>query len=228
MDWNLLSLLPLGIAAALAPCPLATNIAATGYIAQNLGSNKQALLAAICYTLGRILAYVSIGCLITGGLLSAPTLSFWLQETLPIYLGPVLALMGLIVLGYIPFFSLGKKPGDQTARKLIGNMGVWGALILGFLFALAICPPSAAILFGGAIPLSLQSGSESVWLGISLFGLGTSIPVVFFALLLVLSVEKAHWALKRLPKIQTIMKYGTGWFFVALGLYWIFVKILLV
>ena len=228
MDWSLLSLLPLGVAAAVSPCPLATNIAAVGFISRNLGSKRQSSLAALFYTLGRMAAYVVLGLLVSGGLSSAPMLSFWMQEKLPVYLGPVMVIMGLVILGFIPFFSLGKKPGDETARKLIDRSGVWGSLMLGFLFALALCPPSAALFFGAAIPLSMQAGSEGAWLGVSLFGLGSALPVVIFALLLTFSAEKATVAVRYMPKIQQIMKLVTGWFFLLLGGYWLFSRILLV
>lgn len=228
MDWSLLSLLPLGVAAAVSPCPLATNIAAVGFISRNLGSKRLSSLAALFYTMGRMAAYVVIGLLVSGGMSSAPMLSFWMQEKLPVYLGPVMVIMGLVILGFIPFFSMGKKPGDETTRKLIDRSGVWGSFILGFLFALALCPPSAALFFGAAIPLSMQSGSESAWLGVSLFGLGSALPVVIFALLLVFSAEKAAWTMRHMPCIQQVMKWVTGWFFLLLGAYWICSKVLFV
>lgn len=106
--------------------------------------------------------------------------------------------------------------------------GIWGAFALGFLFALALCPPSAALFFGTAVPLSIQAGSTGSLLGISLFGIGTALPVVAFALLLTFSAEKAAAAVRHMPKIQQIMNLVTGWFFLLLGGYWLFSRILLV
>lgn len=228
MDWTLLTLFPIGIATALSPCPLATNIAAVGFIAQNPGSRSHSAWASLSYTLGRMAAYVLIGLLVSQGLSSAPALSFWMQEKLPIYLGPIMMIAGLVILGVVPFFSLGKKPGVGTARLLVERGGIAGAFALGFLFALALCPPSAALFFGTAIPLSMQAGSEGAWLGVSLFGVGTAIPVVLFALLLVFSAERAAVFMRHMPHIQSVMKVVTGWFFLLLGGYWLFSKILLV
>lgn len=146
MDWPLLSLLPIGMAAAVSPCPLTTNIAAVGFISRGIGSRHQSAVASLLYTLGRVSAYVLIGWLISRGLSSAPALSFWMQEELPVYLAPVMMVTGLVILGFVPFFSLGKKPGESTAQCLMAKGGVWGAFALGFLFALALCPP-----FGGAV-----------------------------------------------------------------------------
>ena len=136
MDWPLLSLLPIGVAAAVSPCPLATNIAAVGFISRGIGSRHQSAIASLLYTLGRVSAYVLIGWLVSRGLASVPMLSFWMQEELPVYLGPVMMVAGLILLGFIPFFSLGKKPGEATAQSLMAKGGIWGAFALGFLFAL--------------------------------------------------------------------------------------------
>ncbi len=84
MDWQLLSLLGVGVAAAVSPCPLATNVAALGFISQDLDSRKRSLIASGCYTLGRVFAYVLVGLLVSKGLASAPMLSFWMQEELPV------------------------------------------------------------------------------------------------------------------------------------------------
>ena len=86
MDWQLLSLLGVGVAAAVSPCPLATNVAALGFISQDMASRRMSLIASACYTLGRVLAYVLAGLLVSKGLASAPMLSFWMQEELPVVL----------------------------------------------------------------------------------------------------------------------------------------------
>lgn len=74
----------------------------------------------------------------------------------------------------------------------------------------------------------MQAGSSGSLLGISLFGIGTAPPVVAFALLLTFSAEKAAAAVLHMLKIQQIMKFVTGWFFLLLGGYWLFRQILLV
>lgn len=216
------------MAAAVSPCPLTTNIAAVGFISRGIGSRHQSAVASLLYTLGRVSAYVLIGWLISRGLSLAPALSFWMQEELPVYLAPVMMVTGLVILGFVPFFSLGKKPGESTAQCLMAKGGVGGAFALGFLFALALCPFSAALFFGTVVPLSMQVGSGGSWLGISLFGIGTALPVVAFALLLTFSAEKASSVVRRMPEIQQIMKLVTGWFFLLLGGYWLFKQILLV
>ena len=50
----------LGLVVALHPCPLATNIAAMGYIARNTGHSRL-FVSGMFYTLGRVLAYTLLG-----------------------------------------------------------------------------------------------------------------------------------------------------------------------
>lgn len=220
------SLLLIGGTVSLAPCPMATNFAAAGYLTQSLGSRKRTLAASLLYVAGRIAAYVVIGLLVSAGLTAAPGLSYWLQEELPLYLGPLMMLAGLVILGYLPFFSFGKRPDSKKAVILLERFGLAGAFAIGFVFALALCPPSAALFFGTAVPLSLQAGNSMAWAGISAFGLGTALPVVALSLLLVFSMEKAATLTRNLPGIQFTVKLVTGWGFIGLGGYWIFTKIL--
>ena len=214
---NLLYLLGIGIAAAVAPCPLTTNLAAIGYLTRHVGSQRRVAWAAAAYTLGRMAAYVGLGLLLSLGLSQAPQVSYWLQEELPHYLAPILMIAGLVVLDCIPFLSIGSKPGAETTEKL-GRGGIGGGFLLGVLFALALCPPSAALFFGVALPVAAQSGAGA-WLGISFFGLGTALPVAGFALLLTCSAAKAAKAMQCLPRIQLICKYVSGGALLLLGAY---------
>lgn len=51
----------LGLLTAISTCPLATNIAAVGFIGKDLGSKWGALRKGLLYTLGRILGYSILG-----------------------------------------------------------------------------------------------------------------------------------------------------------------------
>ena len=205
-----------GIMTAISPCPLASNVAAISFICRNMDSHRRAAAASICYTLGRILSYIILGALIGLGLPSAPGLSLWLQEALPLYMGPVLIICGLVVLECINLPSIGRKPTGETVQKLGSSLP--GSFLLGALFAMALCPPSAAIFFGTALPLASESGSWA-WLGISIFGLGTALPVVFFAMLIVCSTARAATAMKCLPTVQKWSRNIAGILLFLLGSY---------
>lgn len=49
----------LGLLTALSPCPLATNIAAIGYIGKHIESHKEVFKRGILYTLGRMITYIA-------------------------------------------------------------------------------------------------------------------------------------------------------------------------
>lgn len=212
----LLYLILAGIMTAISPCPFASNVAAISFICRNMDSRRRAAAAATYYTLGRMFSYVVMGALIGLGLASAPALSLWLQESLPQYMGPVLIICGLIVLECINIPAIGRKPTGETIQKLGSSLP--GSFLLGALFALALCPPSAAIFFGTALPLACESGSWA-WLGISMFGLGTALPVVFFALLIVCSATRAATAMKCLPAVQKWSRNIAGILLFLLGTY---------
>lgn len=51
----------LGLLTALSPCPLATNIAAIGFIGKDIENRRRIFWNGLLYTLGRILSYALLG-----------------------------------------------------------------------------------------------------------------------------------------------------------------------
>lgn len=145
----------LGLLTALSPCPLATNIAAVGYIAKHIDSGRSAFVKGLLYTLGRMLAYTLLGVVLIAVLRSGASV-FGIRKFVAVYgemlLGPVLVVAGLYMLFgsrlNLPSFGFGGS-GERIARR--GNAG---ALLLGVLFAMAFCPTSGMFYFGMLIPLS--------------------------------------------------------------------------
>ena len=78
MDWlqtlldnsttPLLTAFLLGLLTALSPCPLATNIAAIGFIGKDIENRRQIFRNGLLYTLGRIVAYNYIDYCTEGGI----------------------------------------------------------------------------------------------------------------------------------------------------------------
>lgn len=95
------SALWLGMLTSISPCLLATNIAAISYVNRSLGQSWKTVLSSLLYTLGRVLAYTVLGALVVASLLSAPGLAVWLQKYLNLFLGPLLILVGMVLLGLI-------------------------------------------------------------------------------------------------------------------------------
>lgn len=171
----------LGILTSISPCPLATNIAAISYVGRNAGNSGLVLASSALYTLGRVAAYAVIGSLVVASLLSAPGVSVWLQKNMNLFLGPFLVLVGMILLGLIELPFL-KGNGLNWARTRVEKLGLAGSGLLGILFALSFCPVSAALFFGSLVPLAIAN--ESKMLLPAVYGVGTGIPVLIFAVML--------------------------------------------
>lgn len=218
MTWLALgSALWLGILTAISPCPLAANIAAISFIGRQAGQRSGVLGAGLLYTLGRVLAYVILGTAVMAGLLAGGEMSRVLQKYLNEILGPVLILLGMVLLGMIgsgASLSLaGAKVQQRTARG-----GVLFALPLGVLFALSFCPVSAGLFFGALIPLSVKHGSR---LALPLaYGAGTAVPVVAFAFLIAFGSEYLGTAFDRLSQVELWVRRTAGILFILSGFYY--------
>ncbi len=215
----------LGLITAIAPCPLATNITATAYIARTISSRYKVLIGGLLYTLGRMVSYTLIAAVIYFGA-SQFNVAKLFQGTGEKVLGFVLVFIGLIMLDVIKFNFI--KGGDFINRlsDKFKQQGVWGAFLLGALFALAFCPYSGALYFGMLIPLTISAGEG---LGIPiLFSFGTGLPVIFFAFVIAFSMEKLAGYFKAITKVERVMRILAGITFILTGLYYIniFLKII--
>ena len=181
----ILEVLGLGIWTAMQPCPMATNVAAISYLGRRADSRRWVLLAGLLYALGQALAYVALAIALLGSL-NAPSVSIFLQTYGNQVVGPVLVLLGMFFLGLIPV-SWSRPAISVKIQKHVDALGVWAALPLGILFALAFCPISAACFFVSLFRL-LASYDSRVILP-SVYGLGTALPVVVFSVLIAFSAQ---------------------------------------
>jgi cytochrome c biogenesis protein CcdA len=125
----------LGILTAISPCPMATNIAAIGFLGRRVAHPRAMLLAGVLYTLGRSLAYLGVALIAVWGLTSLPTLSRFLQGGFNLVLGPILILVGMVLAGLLELpWSLALA--GQGLQERVGA-GWWWPLLLGALFALS-------------------------------------------------------------------------------------------
>ena len=162
MTWLTLgSALWLGILTAISPCPLATNIAAISFIGRQSSMRKSVLFSGLCYTLGRTATYCLLGTLIMTGLLATAQISQFLQKYMNEILGPILILLGMVLLGWIGSDLSINLAGDSLQKRAERGGQGW-AVILGILFALSFCPVSAGLFFAGLIPLAIQHNSRLI------------------------------------------------------------------
>jgi len=211
------SALWLGLLTSISPCPLATNVAAISYLGRGVDQPGRVLCGGVLYIAGRAAAYVTLGLILVTGLMSMPEASRFLQLHMNRILGPVLIVAGVLLLEVLRPILPGLGRFGERLRQRLAGRGVWGAAPLGALFALSFCPVSAALFFGSLVPLALQL--ESPLLLPVLYGVGTALPVVVFALLIAFGTRFVAQAFGRVAVAERWIRRLTGVTFIGVGLY---------
>ena len=209
------AVLLLGLQTSISPCPLVTNIAAISYITRNVGKARDVLFSGLLYTVGRTLVYVLLAMLILSAMSwSGETMTRFLQTKIHGYLGPVLIVVGMMLLGMVSF-NFGGVQGEKM-QKIADKFGLWSALPLGAIFALAFCPTSAAT-FLATIALSVQFQSNVLFPMV--FGIGTAVPVLIFAGIIALNAQLLGKAFSVMSRIDWWMRTITGTLFIIVGIW---------
>ncbi|MDD5644956.1 MAG: aromatic aminobenezylarsenical efflux permease ArsG family transporter [bacterium] len=217
------SALWLGILTSISPCPLATNIAAVSFLSKKIAHPFMVFISGLAYTIGRMTAYAALGWIIISSLLSVPQVSQFLQKYFVKALGPILIITGLFLLEIIPMRFPGLSLSQKHHNRLVES-GAPGAFLLGLIFALAFCPVSAALFFGSLIPLALNS--EAGTLLPFIYGVGTGLPVLVFAVAIALGITSlSHW-FNKITKLEYYTRRITGGIFILVGLYYTGIYIL--
>lgn len=210
------SALWLGILTSISPCPLATNIAAISFIGRRVDRPHAVLNTGMLYAVGRSLVYMILAALLVSSLLSAPSVSHALQKYMNKVMGPLLILVGMILLGLINIPTRGSNLGQRVGQRA-ERWGVWGGLLLGVVFALAFCPSSAALFFGSLVPISVKY--ESRLLLPLAYGLGTALPVILFALAIAAGAGAVARAFHQVAIFERWARTATGVIFIGVGVY---------
>lgn len=212
------SALWLGILTSISPCPLATNVAAVSFLSKRIEHTKAVLWSGMAYIFGRMVSYAVLGFIIIYSLSSVPVVANFLQKYMNKALGPILVVVGLFLLNLFKFNTPGFSLSREKQNSLVG-LGIKGSFTLGAIFALAFCPLSAALFFGALIPLSLQSRCGTILP--FFYGLGTGLPVLFFAVCIAVGMQSfARW-FHKFTRLEYYARKVTGMIFILVGLYYI-------
>jgi cytochrome c biogenesis protein CcdA len=217
-EFPILAAFALGLLTAIAPCPLATNITATAFIAKTINNKKKVVLSGLLYTLGRMFSYTLIGALIYFGASKFQVAKLF-QGNGEKYIGYVLIIIGLIMLDVIKLNFIKGFNFTEKLSETFKTKGLLGSFLLGALFAMAFCPYSGALFFAMLIPMTLAS-SEGLLLPI-VFSIGTGLPVIFFAFVIAFSMERLGNYFKTITKIEKVMRIIAALTFIGTGLYYI-------
>ena len=213
-QWPLLTAFVLGVLVALHPCPMATNIAAMGYIGKNVDNRRQVFVDGLLYTLGRTVSYTLIGAVLIALIRSGVELLHFgesVSEWGERILGPLLIAIGLYLLyndllhrhDHVPHLPFGGKQA--------------GPFVLGLVFALAFCPESGIVYFGMLIPMSVESA-----LGYLLpvaFAVGTGIPVVLMAWVFAYSFSSFARFSKGMQTMKALLTRIIAVLFISAGIF---------
>jgi cytochrome c-type biogenesis protein len=207
----------LGILTSISPCPLATNIAAVSYVGRNVTGTWKVLLSGLLYTVGRMTVYVIIGVILVKSLLAAVNISFFLQTHVNKFLGPILIVVGMVLVGLISF-NVGGFGQTKRLERWVDALGLGGAFLLGAVFALSFCPVSAALFFGSLIPIAVTT--KSSLLVPSVYGAATGLPVLVFAGLFAAGVHRIGPIYEAITRREAWIRRLTGIIFILVGIYY--------
>ncbi len=207
----------LGILTSISPCPMATNVAAISFIGRRVGNPRKVLLTGMLYTAGRAMTYVVLGVILTASILSASSMSHVLQKYMNKFLGPILIIVGMILLNLIQIKTSGKGVSEGL-QKRAEAWGMWGALLLGVVFAASFCPISAALFFGSLLATAVRV--KSVALVPLLYGVGTALPVLAFSFIIAVGGKSLGNAFNKLTAFEKWARNITGALFILVGIYY--------
>lgn len=217
-QWPALTAFLLGLAVAVHPCPLATNIAAMGYIARHVNDRRSVLVNGLYYTFGRVVAYSLLGAIIVFAIKESSAATAMGQlwgdwgERL---LAPILIVIGV----YFVFAARIHKDNHcpnvaSRGGKLSGRAG---SFVLGVLLALSFCPESAIVFFGMLMPLSAKA-SFGYALPVA-FSVATAVPTVLMAWAVAYGVSGSPALSKHVHTAQRWINVIVGVMFMAAGLF---------
>jgi len=216
----LVSAFLLGLMTAISPCPLATNITATAFISKNITSKKKVFLSGVLYSLGRAFSYTIIGLILFFGASKFHIARFFNQNGEK-YLGPLLIVIGLIMLNILKLNFLNKLNFTEKLSEKFQGKGLLGSFLIGAVFALAFCPYSGALYFGMLIPMTISS-VDGLYLPI-VFAFGTGLPVLLFTYLLAFAAGSVGVFYNKIATIEKLMRVIAGIVFVLTGFYYVLI-----
>lgn len=214
----------IGLMTAISPCPLATNITAIAYASKRIDNSKHTIIVGFLYTLGRMLTYVLIASAIVWFGLNTQSIALTLQKYGDKILGPLLLIVGIIMLDIIKINFLKTSDKLNKLKEKLASKGFLGSFLLGVIFALAFCPFSAVLFFGMLIPIALKAGDGLIIP--SVFAFATGLPVIIFSFILVYSVSKLGKIMNKIGTFEKWMRKIVSIIFIIAGLYYIGLMVL--
>lgn len=218
-QWPLLSAFILGLMMAISPCPLATNITAIAYIGKDIENRKKVFYNGIIYTIGRMVAYTGLAMAIYWGA-SGYKVSDLFQGYGEKLLGPILLIIGILMLDYIPWNWLRIGKIDWQKKLKLDSGSYLGIFLLGVVFALAFCPYSGVLYFLLLIPLTIESSNLMLP---PVFAVATGLPVIIVAWLIAFTLSGVGRFYNRMKAFEIWFRRFVAIIFILTGIYFILI-----
>ncbi len=208
----------IGFVMAINPCNMGVDLAGIAYVSLKLDNPRGAVFSGTFYTIGRALTYMFFGLLI-----------FAFGSTISDFAPLLQTYENLHTRGFPghhryrdvkhPKTQLFLSEGKKSKYGLsLPDKGLLGALAMGAASSLALCPCTAVIFLGLLIPLSVKANIVGMSFPI-LFGIGTGVPILAFAILMGMSTKVAQTYLNNIVKYEPYVRKIFGAGFVIYGLY---------
>lgn len=210
------SALILGFLTAISPCPMATNITAIGFIGKDLANKNRVFYNGLVYTLGRTVSYTVLALILFFGA-DQLKISGVFQQYGEKIIGPVLILIGVVMLGIIRLnFPAFRRLSDRFQNR--SRFDYWDTFLLGVIFALAFCPYSGVLYFGMLIPLTVSTSGFHLPI---VFAVATGIPVIIFAWLIAYTISGMGNLYKRIKSFEFWFRKVVAVLFIGIGVYYV-------
>lgn len=208
----------LGIITTIHPCPLTTNIAAVSLLSGWTSKYQKSIYPFVLFITGYVAVFIVIAILISGGVYIRSSVSMNLQNSMQLFIGPVLILVGMVLadLLHLNRFYSGRIFAWLKKKRW---RGVY-ALPMGALLALSFCPATAAVFFGILVPLTIQHDQIIVFPLI--YSLGATLPLIA---IVVMIMKGGRLFLNK--KWQKVIPLIAGWIIICIGIYITIQRILL-
>lgn len=220
----LISALLLGLIGAISPCQISTNVTTLAYTAREVETPRRMALSAGAYVLGKMSVYTLVGIAVIGLGLKLDQASIPVIVAARKALGPLLILIGLMMLGVIQLnAATGQRIGSWFEARAAGQ-GVFGSYLLGMAFSFAFCPTLFWLFFGLLVPLALASTGGVVYPAV--FALGTTVPLLVFAGLAMLGAGSVGGFIRQAHRFDRWVQTVVGVVFLVIGvnefiIYWL-------
>ena len=200
----------LGFITTIHPCPLTTNIAAVSLLSGWTSKYKKSIYPCVLFISGYVAIFIVIAILISGGVYIRSSVSMNLQNSMRLFIGPILILVGMVLadLLHLNRFYSGRVFAWLKKKRWKG----FYALPMGALLALSFCPATAAVFFGILIPLTIQHDQIIVFPLI--YSLGATLPLIG---IVVMVMKGGRLFLSK--KWQKMIPLIAGWIIISIGIY---------